>query len=146
MIKKILLLALIVTIVVAAELKPMNLAKPRFDGDGDYNKQFVLKSLVNKSPQAVFTLLKRPINIHEKDSVGFPNWKFTKCEKTGEHLASYDLVIVNERQVLEGRHIWSLKLDFYRDPAKGIVGWKCWDAYYTLLPKGVDWHRANEKE
>ena len=145
MIRKILTIAILLTssAVFAAELKPLNLAPLRFKGDGNWEKDFVLKHFVNKSPRFVFMHMARPLNIRETDSVGLPLWNVRKCTKSTEWLATYRKTVVDERITLEGRHAFSLKLEFYKKDANSP--WLCWDAAYRLLPKGVDWHKENEK-
>ena len=138
------LIALLISVTVfSAELKPMKLAPLRFKGDGNYEKDFVLKHFIDKSPNFVFMHLKRPLNIKEKSKNGWPVWQIKRDPKNGEYLATYNKIVVDERIVLEGRHAFSLKIEFYRKDLKSP--WICWDAAYRLLPKGVDWHKENEK-
>jgi len=139
-----LLLAFTAAALLAADLKPMNLAKPRFEGDGNYNKDLRIALFLDKTPEFVFGKIRRKINIQETDPLGFPRWTFRRCDKTGEYLATYKLLVVDHRMTIEGRHVWSLNLDFYKKTYN--EKWKCWDARYKLLPKGIDWHKENEKE
>tara|TARA_Y100001938_G_scaffold59411_1_gene83011 strand:- start:3180 stop:3632 length:453 start_codon:yes stop_codon:yes gene_type:complete len=144
MIKKALILALTATALAAAELKPVNLTKPRFEGDGNYEKRFVIKAFIEKSPNFIFSKFNKKINIKETDELGFPLWKFSKCVNGKEHLAEYKEIIVDKRWVVEGRMVFSFHLDFCK-PINSTEAWECWDAFYTLLPKGVDWHKEQEK-
>ena len=144
MIKRTLALLVLATApLLAADLKPMNLAEPRFKGDGGSSKVFGMKLFDGKSPEFIFKRLGRRLNPHEKDSAGLPRWTSRRCKNTGEYLATYKIVVVDERATIEGRHVWSFKADFYKETLNGQ--WKCWSACYKLLPKGVDWHKEDEK-
>lgn len=140
MIKKIILTVLTLALSVGAQ----ELAKPRFEGDGNFEKRFVVKGFIGKSPSFIFSKFNKKINTKEKDEFGLPRWKFMKCVKGKEYLGEYKEVIVDKRWVIEGRMVFSLQLDFCK-PIHGGGDWECWDAFYTLLPKGLDWHKEQEK-
>tara|TARA_Y100001938_G_scaffold137076_1_gene200791 strand:+ start:363 stop:815 length:453 start_codon:yes stop_codon:yes gene_type:complete len=144
MIKKALILALVATALTAAELKPVKLAQPRFEGDGDFQKKFFIKVWYEKTPEFIFDKFKKNVNFREKDSAGFPRWTFRRSVDGKEDLAKYKCVVVDNRWVIEGRMVWSFQADFYK-PINSKEPWRSWSVSYLLLPKGVDYHKEQEK-
>ena len=140
MIKKIILTALTLTLLASSA----ELAKPRFKGDGDFNKHLVVKAFENKTPDFILSKFNKKVNFHEKNEAGLPLWTFRKSANGKEHLAKYTWVIVDKRWILDGRMVWHFQADFSK-PIGSKGPWRCWDAFYELLPKGVDWHKEQEK-
>lgn len=131
-IKTLLLTALLTIGIHAAELE-----KPRFPGDGSNSKVYVLKPFLDKTPRDILATFKRRVNFKEVDELGFDRWTFERDLKGKEDLATYKLIVVDNKWVLEGRRVFSLQLDFCR-PIGTNNPWVCWDAVYVLSPKGVD--------
>tara|TARA_Y100001973_G_scaffold59283_1_gene87266 strand:+ start:2930 stop:3337 length:408 start_codon:yes stop_codon:yes gene_type:complete len=132
MIKKLLIVAALSTSLYSAEL-----SKPRFEGDGSTQKVYIIKPFLNKTPSYVLKAFNKKVNFNERDEVGFSRWVFEKDVKGKEDLATYKLVVVDEKWVIEGRRVFSLELEFSR-PIGTNKPWLCWDAVYRLCAKGVD--------
>ena len=73
----------------------------------------------------------------ERDELGFNRWTFEQDLRGREELATYKLVLLDKKWVIEGRRVFSLTLDFSR-PIGTNKPWLCWDAVYNLCAKGVD--------
>jgi hypothetical protein len=131
MIKKVIILSLALLFPVASQ----GLDKPRFEGDGDYEKQLVVKSFTDKSPKFILSKFNKGVN---------PRWTFQKDIAGKEDLATLNLNLINKRWIVEGRMVWGFQADFCK-PINSNFEWECWDAFYLLLPMGLDWHKEKKR-
>ena len=132
MIKILALIILLAVTVTAGELE-----KPRFPGDGSREKVYVIKPFLNKTPSHILKSFNKKADFKERDELGFNRWTFEQDLRGKEELATYKLVLVDKKWVIEGRRVFSLTLDFSR-PIGTNKPWLCWDAVYNLCAKGVD--------
>lgn len=117
-------------------------AQPK--GAGSFEKEYVVKSFLKKTPSFILLSFGKKLDFKEEDKVGLPRWTYTLDKEGKEELLNYKLNLIDKKWFLEGRRVFSFEADFYR-PAGSRGEYICWDAFYLLLPKGVDYEKENEK-
>jgi hypothetical protein len=119
---------------------------------GNHEKDLVIKAFNDKTPAFIMKQFGRRLDFREEDRLGFPRWAYELDRKGGEELLTYKLVLLDKKWKVQNskkvgggwRRVFSFQAHFYRPIGNGK--YICWDAFYRLLPTGVDHEKEIEKQ